>query len=251
MAMLSVNDVTKSFGGIKAVDACSIAVERGSITGLIGPNGSGKTTLFNMITGFYKADSGTILLNEKPIQRLKPSKIYHRGVGRTFQITRLFWKMTVLENMIVPVRELGWRTLLSQGVKKHEEEKAMELLEMVGLGRFRDDEVRKLSFGQQKLIELAAVLMSDPDMILLDEPAGGVNPVMIEKMMELVEDLNDKGKTFLLVEHNMRLVMELCQHIIVLDHGQKIAEGVPSEIQNNPLVLEAYLGSTQNANVVA
>ena len=127
----------------------------------------------------------------------------------------------------------------------------MELLDWVGLSQYRDEEVQKLSFGQQKLIEFIAVLMSDPDMILLDEPAGGVNPVMIEKMMEMVDDLNSKGKTFLLVEHNMRLVMELCQHIIVLDHGQKIAEGVPSDIQNNPLVLEAYLGSTQNANANA
>ena len=251
MPMLFAEGVTKSFGGIKAVDSCSIAVERGSITGLIGPNGSGKTTLFNMITGFYKADSGSILLEDKPIQGLKPSQIYHRGIGRTFQITRLFWKMTVMENMIVPVKQLGLRTLMSQGVKKYEEEKAMELLEMVGLAKFRDEEARKLSFGQQKLIELVAVLMSDPAMILLDEPAGGVNPVMIEKMMDLVDDLNQKGTTFLLVEHNMRLVMELCQHIIVLDHGQKIAEGGPSEIQNNPLVLEAYLGSTQNANAAA
>jgi ABC-type branched-subunit amino acid transport system ATPase component len=251
MAMLAIENITKAFGGIKAVDTCSMTVERGSITGLIGPNGSGKTTLFNMITGFYKPDSGTVHLNEKPIHGLKPSQVYHWGIGRTFQITRLFWKMTVLENMIVPVREVGWRTLLSQGVKKQEEERAMELLELVGLAHFRDEEVRKLSFGQQKLIELAAVLMSDPDLILLDEPAGGVNPVMIEKMMGLVEDLNQHGKTFLLVEHNMRLVMELCQHIIVLDHGQKIAEGGPSAIQNNPLVLEAYLGSTQNANARA
>jgi ABC-type branched-subunit amino acid transport system ATPase component len=248
MPMLSANNITKSFGGIKAVDSCSIAVECGSITGLIGPNGSGKTTLFNIITGFYKLDDGTVLLEDKPIQGLKPNQIYHRGIGRTFQITRLFWKMTVLENMIVPVKQLGLQTLMSQGVKHHEEEKAMELLEMVGLAKFRNHEARKLSFGQQKLVELAAVLMSDPAMILLDEPAGGVNPVMIEKMMELVEDLNQKGTTFLLVEHNMRLVMELCQHIVVLDHGQKIAEGGPSEIQNNPLVLEAYLGSTQNAN---
>jgi ABC-type branched-subunit amino acid transport system ATPase component len=149
------------------------------------------------------------------------------------------------------VKQLGWRTLMSQGVKNFEEEKAMALLEMVGLEKFRNEEARKLSFGQQKLVELAAVLMSDPAMILLDEPAGGVNPVMIEKMMELVEDLNQKGTTFLLVEHNMRLVMELCQHIVVLDHGQKIAEGLPSDIQNNPLVLEAYLGSTQNANATA
>lgn len=248
MAMLSVNNITKSFGGIKAVDNCSMGVGRGLITGLIGPNGSGKTTLFNVITGFYKEDSGTITLNEKPIQGLKPNQIYHRGIGRTFQITRLFWKMTVLENMIVPVKELGFRTLISQGVKTHEEEKAMELLELVGLSKFRDEEAQKLSFGQQKLVELAAVLMSDPEMILLDEPAGGVNPVMIEKMMDLVDDLNQKGTTFLLVEHNMRLVMELCDHIVVLDHGQKIAEGKPNDIQNNPLVLEAYLGSTENAN---
>ncbi len=251
MSILTVDNISKSFGGIKAVDSCSIAVERGSITGLIGPNGSGKTTLFNMITGFYKPDSGTVNLNQKPIQGLKPSQIYHRGIGRTFQITRLFWKMTVMENMIVPVRQLGLRTLLGQGVKKYEEERALELLNLVGLAHYRDEEVRKLSFGQQKLIELAAVLMSDPEVILLDEPAGGVNPVMIERMMELVEDMNMQGKTFLLVEHNMRLVMELCQHIIVLDHGQKIAEGGPAEIQSNPLVLEAYLGSTQNANAEA
>ncbi len=251
MPMLLASDIQKSFGGIKAVDSCSIAVERGTITGLIGPNGSGKTTLFNIITGFYKADSGVITLNDQPIQGLKPSQIYHRGIGRTFQITRLFWNMTVLENMIVPVKQLGFKTMMSQGLKKHEEEKAMELLDMVGLTKFRDYEARKLSFGQQKLIELVAVLMSDPDVILLDEPAGGVNPVMIEKMMDLVDDLNSKGKTFLLVEHNMRLVMELCQHIIVLDHGQKIAEGGPADIQNNPLVLEAYLGSTQNVNAAA
>ena len=251
MATITVENITKSFGGIKAVDNCSITVENGSITGLIGPNGSGKTTLFNMMTGFYKPDSGTVKLDGKPIQGLKPNQIYHRGIGRTFQITRLFWKMSVIENMIVPVRHLGWQTLLGQGVKKDEEERAMSLLNQVGLGQFRDIEVRKLSFGQQKLIELAAVLMSDPEVILLDEPAGGVNPVMIERMMELVEDSNQKGTTFLLVEHNMRLVMELCQHIFVLDHGQKIAEGGPAAIQNNPLVLEAYLGSTQNANATA
>ncbi len=249
--MLQVENMTKAFGGIKAVDICSLKVERGSITGLIGPNGSGKTTLFNLITGFYKPDAGKVLYNDEPIQNLKPNQVCRHGIARTFQITRLFWKMTVLENMIAPVRQVGWGQLFSPAAKKSEEDKAIELLDWIGLVQYRDEQVRNLSFGQQKLIEFAAVLMADPDLILLDEPAGGVNPVMIEKIMDLIDDLHSRGKTFLVVEHNMRMVMELCQHVIVLDHGQKLAEGKPAEVQSNPLVLEAYLGSTQNASAIA
>jgi ABC-type branched-subunit amino acid transport system ATPase component len=165
------------------------------------------------------------------------------GLSRTFQITRLFWDLSVLENMIVPVRQVGLRSLLGPGMYRHEEERAMALLQRVGLEFLKDELARKLSFGQQKLLEMAAVLMSEPDIVLLDEPAGGVNPTMIRFIMDLVRGLNEDGVTFLVVEHNMSMVMELCDHILVLDQGQKIAEGPPQLIQEDPVVLDAYLGS--------
>jgi ABC-type branched-subunit amino acid transport system ATPase component len=241
--LLYTENLVKRFGGITAVNSCSIGVEKGSITGLIGPNGSGKTTLFNLITSVYKRDQGEVFLNGRQVTGLHAHKLCHLGLSRTFQITRLFWDLSVLENMIVPVRQVGLRSLLGPGMYRHEEERAMALLQRVGLEFLKDELARKLSFGQQKLLEMAAVLMSEPDIVLLDEPAGGVNPTMIRFIMDLVRGLNEDGVTFLVVEHNMSMVMELCDHILVLDQGQKIAEGPPQLIQEDPVVLDAYLGS--------
>jgi ABC-type branched-subunit amino acid transport system ATPase component len=175
---------------------------------------------------------------------MKPSQLCHAGISRTFQITRLFWNLSVLENMIVPVRQVGVRALLGPGMYDYEAERAMVLLKRVGLEHMRDEPAGKLSFGQQKLLEFAAILMSNPDLVLLDEPAGGVNPTMIRFIMDLIQSLNrEQGTTFLIVEHNMHVVMELCDRVIVLNYGEKLAEGPPDAIQSNPLVLDAYLGN--------
>lgn len=242
--VLEVHNVTRTFGGITAVNGCSMGVEEGKITGLIGPNGSGKTTLFNVITGIYPPNIGEIRLDGKRVNGLRPSKLCNRGLSRTFQITRLFWDLSVVENMIVPIRKIGVGALFGAGVYSHEADRAMQLLERVGLEHLKDEPARKLSFGQQKLLEFAAIMMSDPDIVLLDEPAGGVNPTMIRFIMDLIRDFNkERGITFLIVEHNMGLVMELCDHIVVLNFGEKIAEGSPAEVQSNKLVLDAYLGN--------
>jgi ABC-type branched-subunit amino acid transport system ATPase component len=240
--LLQTEKLARSFGGITAVNNCSIEVKKGSITGLIGPNGSGKTTLFNLITNVYKPDLGKVYLAGQEITGMRPHHLCHRGLSRTFQITRLFWDLSVLENMIVPVRQVGFRSLLGPGMYQHEAERAYELLRRVGLDHMAQQHARKLSFGQQKLLEFAAVLMSNPELVLLDEPAGGVNPTMIRFIMALLRSLNQEGVTFLVVEHNMGFVMELCEHIIVMNQGEKIAEGPPPIIQADPVVLDAYLG---------
>jgi len=240
--LLRTENLVRRFGGITAVNNCSIEVKKGSITGLIGPNGSGKTTLFNLITNVYRPDSGQVYLDQQNITGLRPNQLCHQGLSRTFQITRLFWDLSVLENMIVPVRQVGFRSLFGPGMFQYEEERALELLKRVGLDHMRAQPARKLSFGQQKLLEFAAILMSKPELVLLDEPAGGVNLTMIRFIINLIRSLNQAGVTFLVVEHNMNFVMELCDHIIVMNQGEKIAEGPPSTIQSDPVVLDAYLG---------
>ena len=240
--LLEVRGLSKSFGGLRAVDDCSFVVPEGSITGLIGPNGSGKTTVFNLIDNTITADGGQILLDGERIDRMPSWSRAHRGLGRTFQITRLFGEMTVLENVVAAHRSFSLRQLGRIAVSGPEAKQAEELLEFVGMRAFRDQKARALSYGQQKLVELAQILMLDPRLILLDEPAGGINPVLIERMAEMIRELNSSGKTFLIVEHNMPFVLDLCDPIHVLSRGATMASGTPAQIQTDPAVIDAYLG---------
>jgi ABC-type branched-subunit amino acid transport system ATPase component len=239
---LAVADIDKSFGGIRALTECSLGVRAGSITALIGPNGSGKTTLFNCITGFYQPERGQVYVRGVRVIGRRPSDIVHLGVMRTFQVTRLFRRMTVLENMIVPVRQLTLRSLFTAAIKGHERERAESLLAFVGLQALVDRPAGSLSFGQQKLLELAAALMAEPDILMLDEPAGGLNPVMIEKVAGHIRELNVRGMTFLIIEHNMGFVMDLCDPVIVMHRGTVIAQGSPDAVREDQIVLDAYLG---------
>jgi branched-chain amino acid transport system ATP-binding protein len=242
MPLLDVAGLTKVFGGLQAVNNCSFQVESGVITGLIGPNGAGKTTAFNMISGVLRPDAGTVSLNGSNITGLMPHKVARQGVGRTFQITRELGELTVLENMVVPTARGRLADLLGARMLRHEQERAMDLLDFVGISRLATEKAKNLSFGQRKLLEFASVLMADPTLILLDEPAGGVNPALLERMMERIRALNANGMTFLIVEHNMDLVMRLCQSIVVMAHGEVLLQGPPALIQEDHRVLDAYLG---------
>lgn len=243
MSLLEVEALSKRFGGVVAVDGCSLQVPAGSITGLIGPNGSGKTTVFNLVTGFLPTDGGDMRFKSRSIAGLGPDRIYALGIARTFQLARIFPRLTALENMLVPVRRAGLRALLSRGQWGHEKERAMEMLEFMDISKVAGTVGGALSYGQRKLLELAAVMMARPELVLLDEPAGGVNPVLLERIAEHIRQLNRQGVTFLLVEHNMGFVMNLCHDVIVLHQGRVIAKGKPSEVRENPAVLDAYLGT--------
>ena len=240
--LLEIRNAARSFGGLRAVDGVDLTVEAGSITALIGPNGSGKTTLFNLVTGAMSLGSGEVWFDGTRIDKLKPWERAHLGLGRTFQVTRLFKSMTVLENVVAPLPSAKWGLMAKDAVSGHEAERARELLDFVGLGRFGDQKAGALSYGQQKLVELAQVLMLEPTMILLDEPAGGINPTLINRMVEIIRDLNKQGIAFLVVEHNIPLVLDLCDPVAVLSRGQIIAQGPPSIVRADPAVLEAYLG---------
>ena len=230
--VLTVEGVRKSFGGVVAVNAVSLALERGRIYGLIGPNGSGKTTLFNCITGVERPDAGRIALNGEHIDGMPPYRIAQRGVGRTFQVIRVFPELTALENLLV----------VTCGSAAAAEARALELLRFVKLERLRGEYAGNLSYGQQKLVEFVRMLMRDPSLVLLDEPAAGVNRTLLNDLLDAVKDLRDHGKTILLVEHDMKVVMGLCETVFVLDHGEKIAEGPPGLIQSDERVIEAYFG---------
>jgi branched-chain amino acid transport system ATP-binding protein len=249
-AILKTVGVTKDFGGLRALNQCSISVGRGTITGLIGPNGAGKTTLFNAITGFIPIDAGEIHYHGMRIDGVPPHTIFQKGIMRTFQISRELQKMTVKENLLlVPLHQKGerfWTSFLRPGSVKSQEngivERAEELLDFLDLSPLKDEFAANLSTGQKKLLELGRAMMADPEVILLDEPGAGVNPTLMKKLLEHIRGLNDRGKTFLVIEHDMDLIMNLCDPVVVLNIGQKLMEGPPDEVRQDPRVLEAYLG---------
>ncbi|MDR2988661.1 MAG: ABC transporter ATP-binding protein [Nocardiopsaceae bacterium] len=261
-ALLRTEGISKAFGGVQALDACSVEVAAGSITGLIGPNGSGKTTLFNVITGYDRPDAGEVWYAGQKITGSSPQRVFAAGIGRTFQLTRIFPRLTVLENMIVAAQHNGaesegaaapdrrtarrLRNPFARAGGPADRRRAMDLLEFTGIAGHAARLAGTLSYGQRKLLELSYVLVADPAIVLLDEPAGGVNPTLINQLAQRIKELNADGKTFLIVEHNMGFVMDLCHHIAVLDSGAVVATGPPEAVRNDPRVLDAYLGTAED-----
>jgi len=250
MSLLETNRVSKSFGGVRALDSVDFSVAQGEIAGLIGPNGAGKTTFFNCVTGLYPPTSGNIVFQGRQINGRRPDEIVNLGIARTFQSIRLFYEMTVLENVLVgfhgktkcgvpgAIFRPGW-------VKEEENrirEQAVKYLDFVGLCEHQNTVAKNLAYGLQRRLEIARALATDPVLLFLDEPAAGMNPVEVVDLMNLIKRINESGITVLLIEHHMRVVMGICRRIVVLDYGTKIAEGTPEEISSNPTVIEAYLG---------
>lgn len=254
MAFFEVNSLLKDFDGVRAIDNLSFGLNKGQITALIGPNGAGKTTVFNVITGFLKPDRGEVLVNSKPISGLPPYKIARMGIGRTFQNIRLFPQLTVLENLILALKyDTGERLtsalLWSKRMIREDDENrliATGLLKQVGLEHKQDALGQELSHGQRRLVEISRLLALNPQLLLLDEPTAGLFPEMVTEMKKLIKQLKDDGKTILFIEHDMKVVMDIAERIIVLNYGKIIADGSPSEIQNNDEVITAYLGQRRS-----
>jgi ABC-type branched-subunit amino acid transport system ATPase component len=241
-ALLEIEGLVKTFGSLRAVDGASLAVEPNSITALIGPNGSGKTTLFNLVTGYLSPDAGRVRFAGRDVTGANPGRLYRRGLSRTFQQARVFPQLTVQENLTVAAG-YSWAQLFGRRTSAADRERVAGLLEEFRMAHVADLFASELSYGQRKLLEFAAVLMSSPKLVLLDEPTAGVNPVMIATMEQHIRDRHAEGVTFLIVEHDMPVVMRLCDPVVVLDQGREIFAGPPKAVQTNPLVLDAYLGS--------
>lgn len=255
MPLLKASKVSKNFGGLKAVCEVDIAIYKGEIMGLIGPNGAGKTTLFNMITGIYRPSSGQIFFKGNNLAKLKPCEITGTGMARTFQNIRLFNQMTVLENVMIGrhcrTKAGVWGAVFALPHVKQEEkairERCMELLDFVGLDVDPDEKAANLSYGRQRELEIARALATDPDLLLLDEPAAGMNPQETQGLIRLIERIRDTGKTILLIEHDMNVVMGTADRVAVLEYGRKIADGYPEHVQNDANVIKAYLGDDADA----
>lgn len=257
MTLLEGKDLTMIFGGLTALDSVNIQINQGEILGLIGPNGAGKTTLFNLLTGVYSPSQGSIYFKNKEINNLKPYQITKLGIARTFQNIRLFGDMSVLDNVMIG-QHCRTRTGIFGAIfrppavreeEKSVKEKAMELLEFVGLADAAHEKAKYLPYGKQRKLEMARALATDPELILLDEPAAGMNPQETNDLIDLILKVNRMGKTVLLIEHDMKLVMGICQRVVVLDYGKKIADGTPEEVKNDENVLKAYLGAALDKEV--
>lgn len=242
MALLEIDDLTKYFGSVHAVDHASMQVEEHSITALIGPNGSGKTTLFNLVTGYLAPDRGRVRFAGHDVTGAHAGMLYRRGLSRTFQQARVFGQLSVQENLVV-AGGYSWRQVFGLRVNNRDRDRAARLLEEFRLVHVADLLASELSYGQRKLLEFAALLMSEPRLVLLDEPTAGVNPVLIETMERHIRARHAAGTTFLIVEHDMSFVMRLCDPVVVLDRGREICTGPPATVQADPLVLDAYLGA--------